>query len=275
MASYLPASAVRHEQGTSANEILPWFRGTWAAKGRALVEGAEGILRNERFREAASRLFGDAEVTPNTVVVNVNAPMPAGAIHVDIPAFRGADRDRYPIQLLQAMGSSGLFEAWRIVEAGAVTWLYDGPGGAYDYWPEGLSKSMRSEAPPFSNQALVADNDRMYHRIGWIGEPAPAIPAITTNAEIVYLEGTGWGIRDGGRVCASYPDAKIRISILWKARIEVREEENVAELTPDRIVNVFTKDLDARGIRLPGPATPSSDQAWLDAVHATYYDSPP
>jgi hypothetical protein len=36
--------------------------------------------------------------------------MPAGAIHVDIPSFRGAGRDRYPIVLLQAMGASGLFE---------------------------------------------------------------------------------------------------------------------------------------------------------------------
>ncbi len=51
-----------------------------------------------------------AYVTPATVVVNVNAPMPAGAIHVDIPSFRGAGRDRYPIVLLQAMGASGLFE---------------------------------------------------------------------------------------------------------------------------------------------------------------------
>jgi len=43
---------------------------------------------------AASQLF-DAEVIPNTVAVNVSAPQPAGAIHVDVPSFRGADRDRY------------------------------------------------------------------------------------------------------------------------------------------------------------------------------------
>ena len=64
---------------------------------------------------------------------------PPLAAHVDIPSFRGATRDRYPIQLLQAMGSSGLFEPWRVAEAGAVVWFCEGPGGHYDYWPDGLS----------------------------------------------------------------------------------------------------------------------------------------
>jgi len=88
--------------------------------------------------------------------------MPAGNIHVDVPSFRGADRDRYPMPLLQAMAASGLFEDWRVAEAGVVWWNYQGPGGAYDYWPDGLDGPMRSEHPPFINSALVADNNRMY-----------------------------------------------------------------------------------------------------------------
>src|SRR4029077_13495870 len=149
--------------------------------------GPKSSWRTRVLREAASRLFDTTDVMLNTVVVNVNAPMPVGAIHVDIPSFRGATRDRYPIQLLQAMGCSGLFETWRIVEAGAVVWFYDGPGGAYDYWPEGVNGPMRSELPPFRNRALVSDNDRMYHRIGWIGDPAATIPMITPTAEIAHV----------------------------------------------------------------------------------------
>jgi hypothetical protein len=34
------------------------------------------------------------------------------------PSFRGAGRDRCPLPLLQAMGTSGLFESWRIIEVG-------------------------------------------------------------------------------------------------------------------------------------------------------------
>ena len=173
MASYLPASAVRGGQPAADDDVPAHFRATWAAGGRPLVAGAEIILDNPRLLRAASQLF-DAEVIPNTVAVNVTAPMPAGSIHVDVPSFRGADRDRYPMQLLQAMAASGLFEDWRVAEAGAVWWNYQGPGGSYDYWPDGLDGAMRSEHPPFINSALVADNNRMYHRIGWIGDPASA-----------------------------------------------------------------------------------------------------
>jgi hypothetical protein len=163
MVSYLPASAVRGGQPAAADGVPAHFRATWAAGGRPLVDGAEVILHNPRMLGAASQLF-DTEVIPNTVAVNVTAPMPAGNIHVDVPSFRGADRDRYPMQLLQAMAASGLFEDWRVAEAGAVWWNYQGPGGAYDYWPDGLDGPMRSEHPPFINSALVADNNRMYHR---------------------------------------------------------------------------------------------------------------
>jgi hypothetical protein len=276
LASYLPVSATRGKQATAADGgTLPWFRGTWAANGRPLVDGAKLILENPRFREAASRLFNTAEVTPNTVVVNINAPMPASAIHVDIPSFRGATRDRYPIQLLQAMGSSGLFESWRIVEAGAVVWLYEGPGGAYDYWPEGLNGAMQSERPPFNNKAIVADNDQMYHRIGWIGHPSPTIPTISPGAHIEHIAGSGWMVTDCGQAVQSYSDEQIRISILWKARVkrsdDAGDDGRKSSLTPENIAQIFTSDLDSRGIRMPTPAAPLSDRAWLNLVHANYY----
>jgi hypothetical protein len=54
---------------------LPWFRGTWALGGESLVEGAEAILHNQRFIEAARTLFGTSRLRPSLIVVNVNAPM--------------------------------------------------------------------------------------------------------------------------------------------------------------------------------------------------------
>lgn len=275
VASYLPAASTQGESVTrGSGGALPWFRGAWAANGRPLAEGVEVVLENRRFREAASRLFDVGDVMPSTVVVNVNAPMPAGAIHVDIPSFRGAARDRYSIQLLQAMGSSGLFEPWRIVEAGAVVWFYEGPGGAYDYWPDGLDGPMRSEAPPFTNRALVADNDRMYHRIGWIGDPAPDIPPISPSSTIEHMSGGGWEVSDGGRAVRTYTQEEVRISILWKAGVDLPAHAGEAEkspLTSERIAQIFKSDLDMRGIETPTPAPPLSDQAWLDRVHSAYY----
>jgi hypothetical protein len=109
MVSYLPASAVRDGQPAAAGGVPAHFRATWAAGGRPLVDGTEVILYNPSLLRAASQLL-DTEVVPNTVAVNVTAPMLAGNIHVDVPSFLGADRDRYPMQLLQAMAASGLFE---------------------------------------------------------------------------------------------------------------------------------------------------------------------
>ena len=80
------------------------------------------------------------------------------------------------------------------------------------------------------------------------------------------MDDPGWG-----RVSTTYPDVEVRISILWKARVELPEVEKAGELTPDRILDILAKDLEARGIRVSKPTTPSSDQTWLDAVHATYY----
>ncbi len=267
MSSYLPKRAVSGQ----APAVLPWFRGTWAAAGRPLVDGADAILHNPRLLHSATQLF-EAEVTPNTVVVNVNAPMPAGNIHVDLGSFRGADRDHYPLQLLQAMGASRLFEAWRTVEVGAVIWFYQGAGGAYDYWPDGLDGPMCSERPPFTNVALVADNDRMYHRIGEIGDPSLSPPELSTSAEIDHVREGGWTITDGDRPPVRYDDKDVRISIVWKARVRTDpSNQATAPLTPDVIVEIISSDLASRGVRVPEGVTSPSDQEWLDVVHPTYY----
>jgi len=271
MVSYLPASAVRAGQPAAGEGVPAHFRATWAAGGRPLAAGAEVILHNPRLLRAASQLFG-GEVIPNTVAVNVTAPMPAGNIHVDVPSFRGADRDRYPMQLLQAMAASGLFEDWRVAEAGAVWWNYQGPGGAYDYWPDGLGGPMRSEHPPFSNAALVADNNRMYHRIGPIGDPAVPPPALSAAARISHHAGGGWIISDTGKAPVRYDDRDIRISILWKAQVRPGlESAAAAPLTPERIAGIISADLARRGAQTPGPTPSLSDQGWLDMVHSTYY----
>ena len=180
------------------------------------------------------------------MVVNVNAPMRAGAIHQDIPAFRGAGRDRYSLTLLQAMGTSGLFEPWRIVEVGAVSWFYAGDGGAYDYWPDGLDGPMASERPPFDNVALLADNDRMFHRIGWVGAvDAPSLP-ITSAATIDHHDDGTWTISDQQTDVATYPDADVRISVLWKAR-PAPVADDPPPLVAEQIVAIIDADLAERG----------------------------
>ena len=42
---------------------------------------------------------------------------------------------KFALRLLMAMGASGLFEPWRVIEAGAIAWFYDGPDGGFEYRP--------------------------------------------------------------------------------------------------------------------------------------------
>jgi hypothetical protein len=44
-------------------------------------------------------------------------------------------------------------------EVGAIAWFYDGPGGGFDYWPDGPTGPMQTESAPFDNVAIVADTD--------------------------------------------------------------------------------------------------------------------
>src|SRR5208283_1278431 len=107
-------------------------------------------------------------------------------------------RDHYPLAFLVAMGQSGLFESWRVIQAGAVTWFYDGPGGSVEYWPEGLDGPMLTECPPFRNVAIMSDNDRIYHRIGRVGEPGAELPRMTAAAEIGPFGSGAWEILENG-----------------------------------------------------------------------------
>lgn len=271
LAAYAMDGVFRRNEtrGEAKPSVPPWFRGEWADGGKPLVDGAEAILHNKKFVEAAKAFYGASVVRPEFVVVNVNAPMPAGATHVDVPSFNGATRRSYPSEFLVAMGHSGLFEAWRIVRAGVVTWFYEGTGGSFDYWPEGLGGPMRSEQGPFSNVALLADNDQMYHRIGPIGDPN-AEPFRISPAAHIQPDGKGnWTILENGEVRAIYPSHAIRLSILWKAEVRDRES-NTDDLTLDRVMEIFTADLCHRSVDFQVPSDPLADTEWVRLLQRIY-----
>ena len=50
-----------------------------------------------------------------------------------------------------------------------------------------------------------------------------------------------------------------------------RPKSNWTGRTPLEIVDVFTRDLVARHVDPPRPTDPTTDDAWLDLVHHTYY----
>jgi hypothetical protein len=251
---------------------LPHFRGNWAVGSEPLVGGAETILHNHRFIDAARALFGSSAIRPTFIVVNLNAPMPAGPIHVDVPTFRGATREQYPLGWLIAMGRSELFERWRVIQAGAVSWFYDGPGGNFEYWPEGLDGPMHAEQPPLRNVAIMADNDVMYHRIGRVSAPNAPLPPMTAAAELHAVGGDTWAIVENGEVRATYPFNAVRLSLVWKANLEL--EANSEPLNLDRVMSIFIADLGRRKVDFRVPADPLSNKAWIATLDSVYGTGP-
>ena len=189
---------------------MPWFREHWALDGRPLVPGVDGILHNRRFIDGARQVFGGGIVRPITLLINLMGPMPAGAPHVDTPSFRGAERTNFPLWLLLVMGASRLFRRWSISLAGVVTWFYAREGGEFEYWPDGERGPAMRESPPFGNVAVVTDSDRMYHRVGAIGDPGQYLTegTISASSELRRDESGAWRIVDGGEVCATMHRAR-------------------------------------------------------------------
>jgi len=269
LAAYAPEGLKDESREEAKRPVLPWFRGDWALAGEPLVEGAELILHNRKFVEAAKAAFGTSFIDPEFVAVNINGPMPTGNTHVDNPSFYGATRVDYPLPFLRVMGFSGLFNEWRVVRASTISWFYEGRGGSFDYWPEGIDGPMLSERAPFGNVALCADTDRIYHRIGFIGNGDVELPQMSASAE-VRPDGEGnWTILQDGEVRATYPSHAIRFSILWKA--EVRNgEPRPDNLTLDRTIEIFIADLRHRSIDFEVPSDPFADPSWIRLLQRIY-----
>jgi hypothetical protein len=273
----------RERAGGASLTVMPVFRGDWAYD-VPLVEGAELVLANERLAEAARSVFGGAVVVPQIVYVNLTTPMPAQPVgHTDIPAFRGVDRTEHPTWLLTMMGMSGLFESHRVRIATAVAWYYDGPGGGFTYWPDGPDAPSARHEPPFSNTAIVGDNDFMFHRVEGIGGDEQRPPrGMTLETELGPApdEHDTWEIRDDTRVLARYPLHDVRISISWKAKVFRDDEdrrtadEHLDDITLDEVVDRFLVDLAARGTPVTRPDDPATDLDFMATLARTYRRSP-
>ena len=128
---------------------------------------------------------------------------------------------------------------------------------------------MRSEQSPFGNVALCADTDRIYHRIGSIGDPDAVLPRMSAAAQIQPDGNGNWEVLENREVRATYPRQAIRFSILWKAGVQ-EGESGTDDLTLDRIMTIFTRDLRNRGVGFQVPSNPLADTAWILLLQRIY-----
>jgi len=258
--------------------VEPWFRSHWALDGVAVDDATHALLYSEPFVDAAKQMLGVEVVRPSTLLVNLMGPQVAGARHVDTPTFRGLKRSEVPVWLLVVMGSSGLFEEWRVHVAGALTWFYDRDDGAYEYWPHGVDAPAELVSGPFGNVALVADNDLMPHRVAAIGDADEFASRVeVTGDAVIAASGDGaWTITSGGGAPQPVHHRDVRISILWKALTFVddadarRFDDHEDDLDVATIVRLLRDDLQARGVEVDEPTDPFTDPAWSRTLAGTY-----
>ena len=255
--------------------IAPWFRGNWAY-GEPLIEGVEAFLEHEAFRSAARQMFDGALVVPQIVYVNLNPPIArVDPGHVDIPAFRGIDRTRYPVWLLATMLKSGLFNRWYVPSVTAVSWYYEGVGGGFTYWPDGLDRAPVNR-PCISNSAVVGDNDYMFHRVEAVGPDERTLPKGLTLDSHLCWAGDAWEVLERREIRARYRFEDVRVSVSWKAQIfaDARErsvyENHEDDLTIDHVVAALVADLDARGIPVEPTSDPLHDRQFIESLNEAY-----
>jgi hypothetical protein len=256
--------------------LEPWFRSSWAADANRLDESIRVLLDDQRFIDAAGKLFGARVIRPQSLVVNVMGPMEAGYRHVDVPSYRGFSA-KIPIWFPMVMGVSGLFDRWAVRVAGALTWFYDGSGGEYEYWPQGIDHPSECERGPFGNVALFGDNDLMFHQVGAIGDAQQFRDQVKLSVQSkIRPSDEGWEITDGTSVIGALPNDQVRISLLWRA-VTFRDErearaydEHEDDLNVETAVSTFCADLTERGIDFTPPQDPFDDQAWSALLTQTY-----
>lgn len=261
----------------------PWFRQDFARLGEPLVEGAEEVLHNPIYLDTARRLSGAEVIEPTAVYVNVMGPTPfAFPPHLDVPAFRGITRADHPIWLLKVMMSSGLFERWRTRILTAVSWFYEGPGGDFRFWPEGIDGPSQVISPPFRNVAVMADNERTFHAVAQLGPPDATLPEGLNTACRLHRGDGGWDIVDAtGAFVGRIGDDEARITVSWKCDVHATRDDferartGEDALTIDDVVAILCEDLDRRSVAFAPPADPHADEAWVRVLADTYPEVAP
>ena len=237
-----------------------YFRETYADDGEVRTPGIQMLLDHEGLATAARALHGLAVVVPTTVYANVLLPGQELGLHTDVPQFRLTLDAPMPLWLRVVMRHSGLFERWRLPVATAVTYLGEGPGGAFAYYPEGSAGPVATLRPR-ARAAVVLDADTIFHGVDRVGPDGGPVPPTGTGLRLVHQGGGHWVVRgpaaDGAAVRARYRTGELRFSVSWKAHCFADDEarrvwaEHGDDLAASAVAGLLETELVRRG-RLPG-----------------------
>jgi len=213
------------------------------------------------------------------MMTNLNIPAAGSPVHLDLPFFRGTHQREIPSWMLAPMGYSGLFQEWAIPVASAISWFYEGSGGDFEYWPNGLDQPSSMVSPPYSNTSVVADNEYMFHRVGQMGSTDKYLDNGISSEALLHRKSAGWEIRHGDELIKYFDNDDVRVSILWKAfcfkdqRAADAFHDPAFNLTPGRIVDIFNADMKKNGVSFTEPDDIATDNQWMSTI-LNNYNSP-
>ena len=215
-----------------------YFRATYARGPFIWAPVVCRLLNHPVLADAARELFDRPVIVPTEIYANIMLPGQELGLHTDVPQFRGATRDRYPLWFLVVMHHSGLFQPWRTHLATAVLHLgtATAPGGAFTYYPSGVDAEPVS-MPTRHNTALVLDTDTVLHGVDRVGGVAPA-PLLPPGTRLVHTDGR-WRLSHraeaSGPAAGGWTSGEVRYSISWKAQCftDDAERRRTVEHTED------------------------------------------
>ena len=230
-----------------------YFRETYAYGEDVSAAGIEALLHHPQLAKTASDISGCTIIEPAIVYANILVPGQELAIHTDVPEFRGANRKVLPQWLLVTMLHSGLFDAWRIPIATCVAWFGANQGGAFTYYPNGISGARECITSDF-NTAVILDTDQVFHGVERVAQKRVDVPTIGKDTRLHHMGADQWQLREGDDVLSNYDWEELRYSISWKAYCFKDEAEQQQwqngddELSLEFILDTLEKELHTRGV---------------------------
>jgi hypothetical protein len=266
---YITMAAFHHmEDRLGGPNTQPFFRGMF---------DDEILLHNPAWIAAARESFSAEIVRPFKCLAQLNGPMSATGVHVDLPLFRGLGAFDAPVWLMMNMTYSGLFHDWMVPVASGLAWFYRGVGGPFVYWPDVYELPQVERT--LWNTGVMSDNEYMFHGVAPIGtvQDRQAVKGTLRASDTLHAVGRGeWEIHDHGRVVHHLRPDQLRMSLLWKAHV-FRDERHLAsfedrsmDLTIPQVVDIYREDLGRRGIDIAHPSDPFNDPEWKALLETTY-----
>lgn len=225
-----------------------YFRETYAYGDEVFIDGVAVLMHCTALRDAARRLHGRPVIVPAILYANILLPGQELAVHTDVPEFRGANRRIVPQWLLVVMHHAGLFDAWRMPIATAITYFGKAHGGELAYYPDGPD-GPAAVYEPRHNTAAVLDTDTIFHGVDRVAGDDEPLRGLRSGMRLQHDGDGRWAVRAGDRVVAEYGTDDLRYSVSWKGYCFTDDAEREAwanhtdDLTLEDILDRLLADL--------------------------------